>query len=450
MLLVVPALESISSKVFAQHGTSSFVHLVLAGAHVPRQEVETMHATMLHAVCAPPCTTVRISTSAKTSAVPCVSFLRASKPTRRQLSVARAVQVATTADADAVETAYLTARTNIIRQHFDGALSVDDVRLVVVKLDQPDIHHPQFFARVEVALAAYGFSGDNTIACSNVCRDEITITAKNKIDAIFGSSFNTNGLGGVLTCGVTGFKAGLSHSPICGSGKERYTFFSFPHISIDAAGNVGAISRPGRPGASCACGALIGSLVQIKEAGLAASCKKPGVHDYADPELSILKQRLARRMRYEGWTEQQVQEMDLVDITKIAERTISDDLEYLVKNAVDPTKADYAVVTGVQIHNYGTEFDNAEPNLEYIWPTGIYVVVNGEKTYIDLDSIPVRVVSGHAKGIVPLSSTGIDATHAVDHCCSSIAAQANTEKRGQLRWRHHRTLNRCALPVQLQ
>jgi hypothetical protein len=51
-------------------------------------------------------------------------------------------------------------------------------------------------------------------AMSNMCRDEITATLKNKIDIIFGSSFNTNGLGGVLTCGMTGMKAGLSHSPI--------------------------------------------------------------------------------------------------------------------------------------------------------------------------------------------------------------------------------------------
>ena len=141
---------------------------------------------------------------------------------------------------------------------------------------------------MEQALYAFGFTGDNTIACTNLCRDEITITVKNKIENVFGSSFNTNGLGGVLTCGVTGVKAGLSHSPICGSGKERYVFFSMPHISIDAAGNVGAISRPGRAGDSCACGALIGSLVQIKDAGLAASCKKPGVHDYSGMLLKVL------------------------------------------------------------------------------------------------------------------------------------------------------------------
>ncbi len=51
-------------------------------------------------------------------------------------------------------------------------------------------------------------------AMSNMCRDEITGILKTKLDIVFGSSFNTNGLGGVLTCGVTGVKAGLSHSPV--------------------------------------------------------------------------------------------------------------------------------------------------------------------------------------------------------------------------------------------
>lgn len=131
----------------------------------------------------------------------------------------------------------------------------------------------------------------------------------------------------------------------------------------------------------------------------------------ADPELSILKQRIARRMRFEGMTEEQVQELDLVGITQIAERTISDDLEFLISNAVDPSKADYAVVTGVQIHNWGTEFDNDEPNLEFVAPTGVYVVVNGEKTYIDLESIPSltpRQISLLAKTTAkPAASSGV-------------------------------------------
>ena len=31
---------------------------------------------------------------------------------------------------------------------------------------------------------------------------------------VYGSSFTTHGLGGVLTCGMTGMGAGYSHSPV--------------------------------------------------------------------------------------------------------------------------------------------------------------------------------------------------------------------------------------------
>ncbi len=239
----------------------------------------------------------------------------------------------------------------------------------------------------------------------NLCRDEITVSLKVKIDQVFGSSFNTNGLGGVLTCGVTGVAAGLSHAPVSrGSGKERYVFFSFPHISIDARGEIGTISRPGRPGSSCACGALHKALIDIKTEGLSANCKIPGVHAPLDPEFTILKQRLARRLRYDGVEDAAVNGLNLVDITKVAEATIADDLDYLISKTVDPKKADYAVITGVQIHNWGSRFDDESPNLEFVAPTNVYVVVNGEKTHINLNAMPsltprqIRILSGKAEG----------------------------------------------------
>ena len=217
------------------------------------------------------------------------------------------------------EEVYLAARARNVRQHFPTALGADD-----------------FMQRLEVALFAHGFTGENSIAMSNLCRDEITSGLKHRIDHVFGSSFNTNGLGGVLTCGVTGVKAGLSHSPVsASSGKERYVFFSFPHIAIDAAGAVGAIARPGRPGGSCACGALDAALGDIRRDGLEANCLQPGLHDPLDPEYSILKQRLARRIRYEGLTDEQVEALDLCEMTRVADRTITDDLEYLIKHSVD-------------------------------------------------------------------------------------------------------------------
>ncbi|KAG2488590.1 hypothetical protein HYH03_012909 [Edaphochlamys debaryana] len=255
-----------------------------------------------------------------------------------------------------------------VTKHFPTALSVDD-----------------FMARVEVALAGYGFTGDNAIAMSNLCRDESCLILEDKIEAAFGSCFSTHGLGGVLTCGVIGMKAGLSHSPVVG-GKERYVFFSFPHIAIDSDGKVGSVSRPNRPGASAACGALIACMGDLKRDGLEVNCKQPGVHDPLEPEYSILKQRIARRLAYEKIDPLRC---SLVDITKAAERVISTDLEYLISKAVDPTKADYAVFTGVQIHNWAADLNNTDtPSLEFVGAAKCYVVVNGEKVHLDLNKVP--------------------------------------------------------------
>jgi hypothetical protein len=40
---------------------------------------------------------------------------------------------------------------------------------------------------VEVALAGYGFTGDNSIAMSNLCRDESCMILEDKIESVFGS-----------------------------------------------------------------------------------------------------------------------------------------------------------------------------------------------------------------------------------------------------------------------
>ncbi len=78
---------------------------------------------------------------------------------------------------------------------------------------------------------------------------------------------------------------------------------------------------------------------------------------------------------------------------QVAERTISDDLEYLIEKAVNPASADYAVITGVEVHNWAAHLEEGgEPSMEFIAPTKAYVVVNGVKTHLDLAMVPV---SGH-------------------------------------------------------
>ncbi len=173
-------------------------------------------------------------------------------------------------------------------------------------------------------------------------------------------------------------------------GRERYVFFSFPHIAIDSEGVVSSISRPGRAGKSCACGALQKCLNEFRVEGFSNNAKVPGVHDALDPEYAILKQRLARRLKEE---KADVTTLDLVSITATAERTITSDLEGLISKAVNTSKADYAVITGIQVHNWAAELTSGAPSLEFVVPTKAYVVVNGEKVDLDLSKIPVSPLS---------------------------------------------------------
>ena len=52
--------------------------------------------------------------------------------------------------------------------------------------------------------------------------------------------------------------------------------------------------------------------------------------------------------------------------------------------------ADYAVITGVQIHNWATDFAGGAPSMEFVAPAKMYVVVNGVKVHVDLARVPVR------------------------------------------------------------
>mmetsp|Transcript_7991 Transcript_7991/g.22905 ORF Transcript_7991/g.22905 Transcript_7991/m.22905 type:complete len:1007 (-) Transcript_7991:160-3180(-) len=267
------------------------------------------------------------------------------------------------------EVGYIPARMGAVQSHFPAAVGMDD-----------------FLFRVEMLLGGHGFYGNNSIAVANMCCEGITCGLKYKIKQAFPLVFNINGLGGVITCGLTGIGAGLSHSPKSVGGKERYVFFSFPHIGINSRGEVDAVTRPWQPGAPpSACGALIAVLGELTAEGLKANSPCEAVHTAKDPEFSILKQCIAKRMLQE---EREPADVGLVEATKMAERQITADLEALIEKVVDPRKADYAIVTGVQIHNWGLACGNEEPNLEFVSPTSIGVVVDGKRTDLNVSCMP--------------------------------------------------------------
>ncbi|CAI5527496.1 unnamed protein product [Closterium sp. Naga37s-1] len=215
---------------------------------------------------------------------------------------------------------------------------------------------------------------DNCIALVLTCRDEVCRPVVSLVDQEFGLSFNIAGLGGVLNCGSTGFKAAMSHSPefrceTDGTVKERcehdgafvmgpscikgsfivgragmgggvmHIFFAFPHVSIGESGEVGSLLRRGRGKPSSACGALIAIQNDI-------NAGKATVSDPYDEEYVLLKKKVKSLILRRGGSE-----YSLVEVTRAALAAINDDLEKLISLTVDPATADYAVITGVQIHS---------------------------------------------------------------------------------------------------
>ena len=200
---------------------------------------------------------------------------------------------------------------------------------------------------------------------------------------MFGYAMDVDGLAGFTAAGLTGLGAGMSHSPTeWQTGKERYVFFAMPHIAVDYAGNPGDCIRAGRAGCSHACGALIKLQPKFTELRAGGMQIRPvGSCDAMDPEYSLLESRMLRAVQP---SEVPAEGFDLVQVTKLADSVIQQDMEALVRASVDPGKADFAVVTGVQIHSYGHTLDEWHPNMEYICPTSMYVVVNGQRHDINL------------------------------------------------------------------
>ncbi|MFQ5651249.1 MAG: hypothetical protein ACE5IY_15025 [bacterium] len=207
------------------------------------------------------------------------------------------------------------------------------------------------------ALNVHGFNEENTIACVGVCRDEMTRSLVDSIQKTWGEAFNFSSLGGMLFLGKTGFFAAHHHAPVDG-GRERYAYFAMAHIAIDEAGRIGVCHRPGRPGSSGACGALIAFRQEMLDGRLNLAL------DLDDIEQSLLKHRLFRKIRYGDLP-------DLVALTKIAYEVILEDLGHLVELTVDTAVSDYALLCGIQIHGPDKQL--------VVWPGAMYVVINGQR-----------------------------------------------------------------------
>jgi hypothetical protein len=138
-------------------------------------------------------------------------------------------------------------------------------------------------------------------------------------------------------------------------------YYALPHIAIGPEGEFGVYFRPGRQQASHACGALIAFQHELESRSLHL------VPDPDDIEQSVLKRHLLGKLRYGDVP-------DLLSLTRIAHGVILEEIERMIHLTVDPTRSNYGVFTGIQIH--------APEGRHFVWPGTAYVVMGGKQLHL--------------------------------------------------------------------
>ncbi|MBI4844349.1 MAG: hypothetical protein HY809_08525 [Nitrospirae bacterium] len=216
-----------------------------------------------------------------------------------------------------------------------------------------------FVKKTYAALNELGFSDENSIASTCICRDEISQSLRSIIKHMWGEAFNLSSLGGMFFAGQTGLAAAMHHAPNV-EGRERYVYYALPHIAIDKDGRLGACMRTGREEESAACGALVAFQKEMTKGSLNLSM------DDIDLEQNLLKRRLLREIPYGHIP-------DLLELTKITQKVIQKDLEHAINTIIDKSRSDYAILTGIQIHG---------PDANYVGNASGYVVVHNVREEI--------------------------------------------------------------------
>ncbi len=212
--------------------------------------------------------------------------------------------------------------------------------------------------------SVHNFEDENTMGAIAICRDEMNDPFYEEVVKYWGKTFNCCSLAGFLTMGKTGLAAAMDHTPI-EDGLRRFTFYAMPHIALSRKGEIGKVYREGIEKASHACGALEKIVKELESGHLNLET------DMQDIEQTIIRQKILSNINYGD-------KPDLVKITKLANRIISEDLEKLL-STLDKSVFKYSVMTGIQIHG------PMETN--WIYPQNFYVAgpdIASGKEFIDI------------------------------------------------------------------
>ena len=174
----------------------------------------------------------------------------------------------------------------IINQYYDSWGSLLDVG--------------DFTNKVGDQLSEKGFSKDNSRLVFSVCPDDVNRlnvreTAEKALVKQWDSEFHLGGLGAFPIGGITGITAASHHPPDKVSGESReegnLIFFVSPHVGVVKQENLilGKMIRPGQEKLTSSCGAMIGFLAALKEAGNVESFKIAPDAENLDPTRVVLQ-----------------------------------------------------------------------------------------------------------------------------------------------------------------
>ena len=196
-----------------------------------------------------------------------------------------------------------------------------------------------FLDLVERELAPHGFAPGTALPLLSVCRDELMADFRRDVRRRWGHFFDLASLGGLPLLGRTGVAAALGHAPLDGV-RHRLLVLVLPHVGLEA-GAVGSVVRPGVPGTTSACGAIV-----VAQQALAAGVSGVVV-DRHDVEESLLVARLHESVGSGALP-------DLVETTELVRRAAVDELRLLAGELSTPeSPVDVALVSGIVVHATG-------------------------------------------------------------------------------------------------
>jgi len=196
-----------------------------------------------------------------------------------------------------------------------------------------------FLDSVEAELEPYGFGPQTALPLLSVCRDELMADFRRDVRRRWGHFFDLASLGGLPLVGRTGVAAALGHAPLDGV-RHRLLVLALPHVGLED-GVVGSVLRPGVPGTTSACGAIV-----VAQQALASGVSGV-VLDRHDIEESLLVARLHETVGTGAVP-------DLVATTELVRRAAVDELRLLAGELSTPSApVDVALVSGVVVHATG-------------------------------------------------------------------------------------------------